>query len=218
MKTIPCLFSLMLLLNYSIAQKASFGITAGATFASYKVSIESVSMTSDMHVGFAAGVVASLPMGKQFSFRPQLNYVQKGGNTSDGGASDKLTLNYIELPLNFVYNMPTSSGMFYFGAGPSLSTGVSGKDKWDDGYESGKDDIKFGGSVDDDLKSFEAAINILAGYQFSGGFFVSANYNAGLTNLAQDDEFDSKYHNRYFGVGLGYMFGSKPKPKPQSVQ
>src|SRR5215471_21424870 len=112
MKTIPCLFILILLMNYTKAQKASFGITAGPTFASLKVSAESVSATTSTHTGFSVGLVSSVPLAKDFSFRPQLNFVQKGGKTSSEGYTDKTTLNYIELPLNFVFNTPNPKGMF----------------------------------------------------------------------------------------------------------
>lgn len=216
MKTILCLFSLMLLMNYTKAQKASFGITAGATFASLKVSAESMSATTSTHTGFSVGLVSSIPVAKDFSFRPQLNFLQKGGKlSSDDGSSDNITLNYIEVPLNFVFNTPNPKGMFFIGAGPSLSMGLSGKDKWEDGTGSGTDDIKFGNSEDDDFKSFEAGINILAGYQFSPGFFISANYNAGLSNITAGGS-DPKTHNQYFGIGIGYMFSSKAKANPKS--
>jgi hypothetical protein len=213
MKKNLCFFiSFILLINYANAQKSLFGFTAGATFASYKAKLESVSVTSDTKVGFTAGVTMSSPLGKKFAFRPSLNFVQKGGKQTDEGSSDKTTFNYIELPLNFVYNAGTPKGMFFIGAGPSLSIGLSGKDKWKDGSESGSDDIKFGSGDDADLKSFEAGINVLAGYQFKGGFFVAANYDAGVNNIAPDDpQFNTKYHNRYFGIRIGCMFGGKTK-------
>jgi len=209
MKTIFCLSGMILLINYSYAQKASFGVTAGATLSSYKVTIESVSLTSDSRVGFTAGVVASCPIGQSFSFRPGLNYTQKGGKLSDDYGKDEITLNYLEVPLDFVYNTHSTKGKFFAGAGPSISLGLSGKEKFDGGSE----DIKFGGGDDADFTAFEAGVNILAGYQFSNGIFFAANYNAGLSNIAPDDpEFDSKYHNRYFGLRLGFMFGAKSKP------
>ena len=213
MKKNLCFFiGFILLINYVNAQKTLIGLTAGAAFASYKVTSESLSMTSKMHVGFTAGLVSSVPIGKNFSFMPQLNFVQKGGKLNDAGATDKVTLNYIELPLDFVFNARTSTGMFFIGAGPSLGVGLSGKDKWSDGTESGSDDIKFGSSNDDDLKPFEIGVNILAGYQFTSGLFISANYNAQLNNSAPDDpEFNAKYHNRYFGIRIGYMFSGKSK-------
>jgi outer membrane protein with beta-barrel domain len=211
-KNLSFFISFILLINYVNAQKTQIGLTAGATLASYKARLESVSVTSKTKVGFTAGLTISSPIGKKFAFRPSLNFVQKGGKQTDEGYSEKTTFNYIELPLNFVYNAGTSKGMFFIGAGPSLGIGLSGKDKWHDGTESGSDDIKFGSGDDTDLKSFEAGINVLAGYQFKGGFFVTANYNAGVNNVAPDDpDFDTKYHNRYFGISIGYMFSSKAK-------
>jgi hypothetical protein len=213
MRKILCLFiGFISVINNSKAQKASLGLNAGATLASYKADIESISLTSKTKVGFSAGLTASMPINKNFSFRPQLNFVQKGGKQKDEDYTDELTLNYIELPLNFVFNTSTSKGMFFIGAGPSLNMGLSGKDKWVDHTESGNDDIKFGSGDDADFKSFEAGVNILAGYQFKGGFFLTANYNAALSNAAPDDpEFDGKYHNRYFGISIGYMFSGKAK-------
>ena len=213
MKKNLCLFiSFILLINCVNAQKTLIGLTAGATFASYKVKAESVSVTSKTKIGFTAGLTMSSPLGKNFTFRPSLNFVQKGGKQTDEGSSDKTTFNYIELPLNFVFKASTPKGMFFIGAGPSFGIGLSGKDKWEDGSESGSDDIKFGSGDDADLKSLEAGINVLAGYQFKGGFFVAANYDAGLSNIAPDDpQFHTKYHNRYFALRVGYMFSGKSK-------
>lgn len=203
----------VLIMNFPKAQKASFGVNVGATLASYKTGIESIPLTSKTKIGFSAGLTLSAPIAKTFSFRPELNFVGKGGKQKEDDYEDNLSLNYIELPLNFVYNANTSSGMFFAGAGPSLNFGLSGKDKWKDNMESGEDDIKFGSGDDADFKSFEFGLNILAGYQFKNGFFVNAKYNAALNNIAPDDpEFDSKYHNRYFAIGIGYMFGNKAKP------
>ena len=212
-KTIFTFISLCMLLNFAHAQQSSFGFTAGPVFASYKVSISSVSVTSKTKTGFTVGIASSFAMGKYFSFEPALNFLQKGGVIKEEGTSDKSTFNYLELPLNFVYNAHSAKGKFFVGAGPSLSMGLSGKEKYDDGTNSETTDIKFGSDeLTDDLKPFEAGINFLAGYQFKGGFLVSANYNAGLSNIAVTSEGDnSKAHNRYFGLRLGYMIPGKLK-------
>ena len=210
--TIFTFISLFVLMNYSHAQQSSFGFTAGAVFASYKVSISSVSVTSKTKTGFTVGITSSIPMGKRFSFEPALNYLQKGGVIKETGTSDKSTFNYLELPLNFVYNAHSAKGKFFVGAGPSLSMGLSGKEKYDDGTNSETTDIKFGSGENDDLKPFEAGINFLAGYQFKDGFLIAANYNAGLSNIAITTGGDnSKAHNRYFGVRIGYMIPGKVK-------
>ena len=211
-KSIFTFVALLALANYGKAQQPSFGITAGATFASYKVTASGISITSKTKIGFTVGITSSFPMGKAFSFEPALNYLQKGGTIKQDNTTDKSTFNYLELPLNIVYNARSLKGKFFAGAGPSLSIGLSGKDKYDDGTNHETTDIKFGSSDNDDLKSFEAGINFLAGYQFKGGFLVAANYNAGLSNVAITSEGDnSKAHNRYFGIRIGYMIPGKNK-------
>lgn len=210
----PVIGTLCLLSISSFAQKAksAFGINAGATFASYKVKSQDISLTSKTKVGFTAGVTASLPLGQSVSFRPSLNYTQKGGTYKQEGYSDKTTLNYLELPLNIVYNTHSATGKFFIGAGPSLSFGLSGKDKYEGEGQSVKSDIKFGSEDNDDLKALDAGVNFLAGYQFAGGFFIAANYYAGLSNLAiTAGSEDGKMHNRYFGARLGVMFGGNKK-------
>ena len=218
MKKTFCLFiTLIVLMNFSIAQKTTIGIQAGATFASYKATIENLSATSKTKVGFTAGLALSAPLGKNFSFRPELNFVQKGGKYNEEGYSDKLMLNYIELPLNFVYNTSSFHNGFFIGAGPSFNVGLSGKDKWKDGSESGEDDIKFGSDGDYDFKALEIGLNVLAGYQFSGGFFIAANYNAGLNDISLENAGENtKYHNRYFGIRIGYMFNGSIKAGSES--
>jgi len=199
-------------MNYSKAQKSSLGFTAGTTFASYKAKNESISVTSKTKVGFTAGVISFIALDRHFSFMPALNFTQKGGKLKEQSFTDKATFNYLELPLNFVYNTKSAKGKFFIGAGPSFAFGLSGKDKWEDGTEKGSDDIKFGSGDEDDFKAFDAGINFLAGYRFAGGFLIAANYNAGLNNLVNTIDGDnSKMHNRYFGFRIGYMFSTGKK-------
>ncbi len=208
-KIIYLLISLILWMNYSKAQNA-FGISAGATFSGIKAKADGITLTSDTHVGFTVGVTESMSMGKDFSFRPELNFAQKGGDLSvpDEDFKYKTTINYLELPLNFVYHTHSAKGKFFIGAGPALNIALSGRYKitgmGDD--ESGK--LKFGGDeTADDYKGFDAGINAIAGYQFSGGFYLAANYNFGVTNISPAS--DEKDHIHYFGIRLGYMFAAK---------
>jgi hypothetical protein len=216
MKKINCAiltsFCLLTITSFAQKQTSSFGITAGVTLPSYKVKQEGVSLTGKTKAGFTVGVTTAVPLGQNFGFMPALNFTQKGGKVEEEFLgerfTDELTLNYLELPLNFVYNTNSAKGKFFIGAGPSLAFGLSGKDKWESGTEKGSDDIKFGSGEDDDLKAFEAGINVLTGYQFAGGFFIAANYNVGLSNIAigSGDE-NGKMHNNYFGFRIGIMFG-----------
>lgn len=208
-KTMYLVISFLLLMNYTKAQKASFGFTAGTTISSYKIKAESLTISPKSKVGFTTGVVSSINFGKNFSFQPGLHFVQKGGKMKNEQATNQLTLNYVELPLNMLYNIHQPKGKFFVGAGPSLSMGISGKEKLKDGSNSLSEKIKFGNKEDDDLKAIEVGINFLAGYQCKNGLLIAANYNTGLNNLViAPANTDTKYHNNYFGIRMGYMFGS----------
>lgn len=214
-KSLYLLAGLFIVSGHLNAQKSSFGITVGGAFGSYKIKAEPLSITSKTKAGFTAGLLASIPLGQHFSFMPALNFLQKGGTLTSEDSNDKTNLNYVELPLNFVYNARSVAGNFFVGAGPSLSMGLSGKYKFqENGGEPVTSDIHFGSGSDDDLKGFEAGVNILAGFQLRNGFLITANYNTGLSNLNISNESEpnkTKYHNRYFSVRVGYMFSVKKK-------
>lgn len=213
------LFALCLMATcfFSNAQssKATFGFTAGATIASYKATVQSLSVRSDSKAGFTAGIMASIDCGKHFYFQPGLSFTQKGGILKDVTTDTKNngTFNYVELPLNFVYNFHSTKGKFFLGAGPSVAMGIGGKYKITGmNTESGK--VKFGNSESDDFKALEMGATILGGYQFSSGIFLAANYNFGLSNIAPKGSSGQEkvtIHNDYIGIKLGYLFLSKSK-------
>lgn len=213
---------LFLLLTASVvaasAQTGRFGITAGATFSSTVSKVEDETEDSETKPGFTVGLTGDLPLTENFSVRPGLYFTQKGGKAEGtyGGFSgeSKTTFNYIEVPLNFVYNAPAGSGKFFIGLGPAIAYGIGGKTEYKfsaGGYnQEGEENVNFGNNEDeDDLKPFEVSGNILAGYELANGVFISANYNLGLSNLVINGNDNNSAKNRYFGIRLGYMLGSK---------
>jgi hypothetical protein len=185
------------------AQKAKVGITAGATIGSYKLKAQGVSVTSKGKAGLTVGVFTDIPVGSSMSFMPALNFVQKGGKLNVDGMNDKLTTNYLEVPLNFAYNVKLTNGKFFIGAGPALNMGISGKDKWETEGYSGSDKVKFG--KDEDFKRFDAGLNFVTGLVGKAGWLVSFNYNTGLSSSSDVDGVDGKFYKRYFGLRVGYM-------------
>jgi hypothetical protein len=185
------------------AQNIKFGVTAGASISSQKFKSSGISISGDSKIGFTAGVLADMGINENFVFQPGLNFTQKGSKISSGGVTATQTLNYIELPLNFLYKAPAGSGSFFGGIGPVLGYGISGKTE--SGGES--EDVHFGSSDNDDYKPFEFSGNILAGYEFSNGFLVSVNYNHGLSNIVNSGGSDVTGKNSYIGIRIGYKFG-----------
>jgi len=52
-------------------------------------------------------------------------------------------------------------------------------------------------------------INLLTGYHFSNGIFISFNYNSGMNNLVVNGDSNHSFKNKYFGLRLGYTQGKK---------
>lgn len=210
MKTTLGILATCVIFSFNVqAQIPAVGFTAGAVFAAYKAKDGYSSMTSDNKIGPTVGLVAEIPLSPVISFRPEIKYVQKGGDFTEGGYTDKVSFSYIEVPFDFVYNTVGSGGSFFAGLGPSVNIGFSGK------YTMGSEtyDISFGDNSN--LKPLEISANILAGYKFENGFFVSVNYNTGLNNIVMDDyQSDGKIYNRYFGINIGLMLQPKVRPVP----
>lgn len=218
MKTTTTLLIAMIIGSVTASAQTNFGITAGATFASMNASPKDDANNYNYKTGFTAGVFASVPITSHFRFEPALNFTQKGvvneyeGSYPYENMKDKITLNYLEVPLNFNYSIKPNQG-FYIGAGPSFGMGLSGKDKWEADGDSGSDNIKFGSSDDDDLKSFEIGANFQAGYKMTNGLIVSAGYNMGFNDILNwDDSYgEASMKNNYFSFKLGWTFNQKSK-------
>jgi len=117
------------------AQKPIFGFNGGTAISSFREKGEGETYTADSRVGFTAGVVADIPLNKSVSFQPGLQFTKKGGadkgNIQGYDWNYTMTLNYIELPLNFLCKTKPRNTKFNAGGGPSMALGVSGKEKLD---------------------------------------------------------------------------------------
>jgi hypothetical protein len=194
----------------------SFGVQAGLNIASQSIgTTESggYTISTSSRTGFLIGATAAFPISKSVSFRPELNYIQKGSKTVGETADEfvHISLNYIELPLNVVYSSAAGSGHVFFGAGPSIGYGLSGNTQIKSGGQDISADIKFDGKVDDlapdefgHLKALDFGLSFFAGYQFANGFFADAGYAFGLSNITP--EAGSSLKNKGFSIKVGYMF------------
>ena len=209
MKSISLLMTLMILLtSFFLSAQTSIGITAGASIANVTVKSGFISASPKSKTGITVGIAIAAPLSSNFSFQPALNFIQKGYKVKDQGSKETVNLNYLEVPMNFVYSTQKNEG-FFIGAGPSLAYGISGKDKFTaDGMPDDNQKVKFGSGADE-VKAFDFGVNALAGYKAKGGFMISANYNLGLSKINNDDGSGDAgtIKNRYFSIKIGYMFG-----------
>lgn len=225
------LFAVITMASFSSYSQISFGGQVGACLGMghYGGGVSSVtpSITNDPKVGFMIGAIAQVEFGK-LAFRPELNFIQKGSKFGGwyytvGGISTsdatKRTLNYIELPLNVVYNLKLSKlGKVFFGLGPAFAFGISGTDKGpiysgsSNSYYNTKRKIKFDGespavSDNNHLKRSDVGLNILGGLQLDMGVFAKVGYTYGFGDI---DPYSNKtYKNRCVSLSIGYMLGGK---------
>ncbi|HEX5154259.1 MAG TPA: porin family protein [Parafilimonas sp.] len=174
-----CIPGIPFLLN---AQKISYEISAGISSACYTVNTGSDEL-SEFKTGFAGGFAVNFKTGKYWAIQPGLSYVQKGGMEKDFsyGVEYYTTLNYLELPVNVTYS---KRDRFFLGFGPYAAYGLSGKIKAKGMDEGAK--IKFGNGADE-LKPFEAGVNLLIGYRLPNRMSFSLNIATSASNISNDD-------------------------------
>ena len=239
MKRISLSILIVSLAAFNAKSQVSFGVQAGGHLSSVEAKQNGTTFPGKKSTfGFKIGGVASVPLSGPLSFMPELNFVRKGGKfsrteTVDLGVLGKITNNikqeyspsFIEVPLNLAYNAGNEGGSGFFGGlGPVVSFGIGGNAKASvvvtsvingtttTNAENQSANIKFDGKKDatDDnlhLKGFEFGGNVFAGYKMSNGFFAKASYNMGFSNLSPEDK--SSFKTSYFGISIGYFFGSK---------
>jgi hypothetical protein len=198
----------------SNAQTVRIGFTGGVSLANNTAKFDDETQRGKTVAGITAGMLVDIPAGNHFSFQPAINFVQKGTKeeeTFDNSVETlKLTVNSIEVPLNFLYNTRGESGNFFIGAGPSVAFAVSGKVKAEEGGEPTTMKLKFGNGDEDNLRGMDMGANFVTGYTFSNGLSLTANYNKGLNNLLPGGESSGgTLKSHYFGIKLGFLLGGR---------
>jgi hypothetical protein len=166
----------------------------------------SVSASTGNLTSFSVGVFADAPVSTSLSIQPGLYYTGKGGSISGSGATLKSKINYIQLPVNVVYNVPVSAGKFFFGAGPYAAVGVNGKNEIKGGGQSISEDIEFGDSANATYKRADFGATGLVGFTFTNGLLLKANYDLGLSNISADNTSGENIKNRVVGLSVGFTF------------
>lgn len=173
----------------AMAQHNNFGIKGGLN--AYSIYNDN-DADSDTKIGFHLGLISHIHLGNQFALQPELIYSTQGAQYEIGGNTEKLNLNYVNVPLMFQYMFDNG---FRMQAGPQLGFLVSAKTE----IENNTTDVK------DYFKPFELAFGIGVSYVHPPtGFGVDARYNFGLNNINDTGTVNS--YNRGLQVGVFYLF------------
>jgi hypothetical protein len=209
MKKILLLVCCAFAASTAFAQIPTVGIKGGVNFASLSSSSSSTAGTYNTGTltSFSAGVFVDFKTSGNISIQPALLYTGKGAKESgeDSGTSYsvKAKINYLQIPVNIVYNVPVAVGTFYFGAGPYAAYGLSAKVEAAGSGQSQSIDVNFGDG-EDQYKRIDAGITALAGLKFKQGLLLNLNLDLGLTNVS--NQVDSSTKTRVVGLSVGYAF------------
>ncbi len=188
--------------------QAKWGIVAGPQFSSVatKNFTSNGKETSKILTSIRAGVTVDIPLADEFYIGTGLLYSGKGGKFKN--TDMKVSLGYLQLPINFMFKPEVGSGRLVLAVGPYIAYGVSGKYK----------DIPLVGerkAFDDEatallkLKRFDAGGNLAIGYEMPMGLYFGLNADLGMVNAFDNTNNDRKFKNTSFGVSVGYKFSGR---------
>jgi hypothetical protein len=174
-------------------------------------------------VGFRLGCFVDVPLVKSLSIQPGMFYSMRGYKTSYDSvvASSpytyrfKMSLGYLEFPVNVKYNCSLGeAGSFFVAAGPYLGVAMSGHahktESWEGSTQTEDADLTFG-SDPGNIKSFDFGFNGAIGYETPLGIYLKIQYGHGLNNLLQAGA--ASLHNKGFAFTFGYDIKTVPKKK-----
>ena len=184
--------------GFANAQETKFGVKAGLNLGTLTGDVENAFVDSDMHMrlSFHVGGFAEIKLSDKFAVQPELLYSVEGGKQDVDGESEKLIwdLAYINVPIMAKYY---ATDKLSIEAGPQIGFLTKAEATFDGDTVA---DFK------DDSKSTAFSLNLGAGYNFTDNIFGSLRYTIGMSNIIDQDDFDSK--SNVLALSVGYKFQS----------
>lgn len=159
--------------------------------------------------GFVFGAFTNIGLAGNFSFQPEILYVQKGTKVAvtEGEVTGtvKFNLDYLEIPLLLMYSFQKENSKLIpsIFAGPFIGFNLSAKEKVKIPGEEYTYDFK------DEIKNLEYGVTVgmgLAKKMSKLTLHADIRYDLGLSNIAEDTEGDFSIKNRtwLFMLGIGF--------------
>lgn len=183
-----------------------FGIKGGLNLTNlYVDDVSDENMKANFHVGF----YGKMPITKGVSIQPELLYTSKGAkekynNFLSGNGEYRFNLNYIELPLSFVFNIAPNFNLHAGGyAAYLVDVNIKNLDK-NNGEITQIADLD-----EDDFHRFDAGVLAGLGIDIQN-FTIGARYNYGLCEIGKSGSFAGQAlnnaKNSAIQVYLGFGF------------
>jgi len=182
--------------------------------------IDAVNKAPKSYTSFLVGAFAEIPINKNFSFQPELQFIKRGFTVNEGtsfnvfdldipiGAKATTSINYIEAPLLAKAKIGNGLTNFYALAGPSIGYATSAKIQpkvtllLDFNLPEVNIDLS-----NDMYNRTELAGVIGAGVEHNiqtGKLFADLRYNHSFTNIINDPIVDLSVKNSGVQIAMGY--------------
>lgn len=222
------LFLFFLITTFNIANaQTKIGIRTGLNFSNANMKDEQGNEGETESIpGFHLGLTVDVPIAGDFYIQPAALYSSKGFRQKGEGfgySNDfKVTVSYLEVPVNLLYKPKLGTGNLILGAGGYLGYGTGGKWKSASGVLIG--DIQIGDNGDVIFKNdaekgefgsylygkpLDYGASFLVGYELFNKYSVQFNSEIGLANLQttySGIKRKGKMKNTGFSISLGYKF------------
>jgi hypothetical protein len=179
--------------------------------------------------GFHVGVFKDFALCKNWSIQPALLYTIKGyrvttdiqipgpppSNTQPLHEDGKQTYQYLELPVNVLYNIKIKSSKIFVGGGPYMGYLFSVVGQKNTSVNNGapvftetKRDVGGNNSTSGNFKSTDFGLNGLLGFGLKNGLLFSYSISYGFTNIIANQGTNPTpiTKNRVMNFSLGYEF------------
>ena len=211
---------IVLLVSFSFVSKAqmNFGVKAGFNMASVSGDMEDTKFKP----AYQIGAVAKMELTDAIDFQPGIVFSSKGVKQEssmemmgvEADFTQTTSLNYLELPLDFIYNISE----FQIIAGPYVGYGLGGNSETEisaGGETQTEDaDVEFVSDATDadegnfPVKNLDYGLNVGAGYNM-GGIQIQAIYGLGIANLNppfDGEDPENSNSNSVIQLNVSYFF------------
>jgi hypothetical protein len=219
-KMVLCGLASVLALTEVNAQSGA-QLRAGVNFANVSVTDEGKVDEANGLTSFHVGLIGDAAFSDVVSLQPGILFTGKGSKTESRNSKATTNIYYIEIPANLVFKLPLGQAhKFFFGAGPYLGIGVSGKTRIE--YRgilgTGRIEKNIEFSNDDPttldyeegagfglVKRFDYGFNGTVGIE-SKGAVLAVGYGLGLAKLQSGttSSADNNNKHRVLGVSIGF--------------
>jgi hypothetical protein len=186
----------------------TFGITGGVNWNNINGKTSTGdNLNNKLKTGFNGGINVELPLSNGFYLQPGVEYSQKGSELSNG---NKLTLSYVDIPVNFIYKPALGMGSMLLGFGPYVGFGINGNVKSPNDTErkvTFSNNYSVSEAEDLQFKKLDAGANFMIGYEFKSKLSAAVKAQLGLIDINPDTNVPgdkTRYRNTGFGLSLGY--------------